>query len=126
MEPYYIDEDIVLDVDYETDDTFKRKTYQKIYKELDIVTADLLPLQIEHTAKCRDDMVMKFTTFDSDDKIHFYQRIENESDKVPNAVHYADSRFQLVDADFEEEVEEEEVEEPMPVEVKCKLSHFCW
>lgn len=110
MEPYYIDEDIVLDVDYETDDTFKRKTYQKIYKELDIVTADLLPLQIEHTAKCRGDMVMQFTTFDSDDKIHFYQRVVNGSDKVPNAIHYADSRFQLVDADFDEEEEEEEEE----------------
>lgn len=111
MEPYYIDDDIVFDVDYETDDTFKRKTYQKIYKELDIVSADLLPLQIEHTAKCRKDMVMKFTALDSDDRINFYQRIQNGEDKVANATNYADSRFQLVDADFDvEESYEEEVD----------------
>lgn len=110
MEPYYLDDDIVFDYDYITRDTYKKETYEKIYKALDLVTANLLPISVEHVAKCKKDMVMKLSTKSNNDDIVFHQRIVNPSDKLPSAYHNASTRFQLVHADFDEvQLEDEEV-----------------
>lgn len=105
LEPFYIDEDIIVTREHVSEDTYKRAIYEKISNDLDGINADLAPMSIEHTAKTHKDLTVKISHEHGDGETTYLQRVSVSQSKVQPPLRTAKSRFLLVHPhlDMEEE-----------------------
>ena len=116
LEPFYIDEDIVVTKDHVSEDTYKRVIYEKISSDLNQINADLAPLSIEHTAKTHKDFTVKISHEHGDGETTYLQRVKLRESKVQKPLRTAKSRFLLVHP----HLDVEEVEQPEQVNVPTR------
>jgi hypothetical protein len=111
LEPFYIDEDIIITRDHVSEDSYKRAIYEKISTDLDIINADLAPISIEHTAKSHSDLTMKISHEHGDGETIYLQRVKVSPSKVQKPLRTAKSRFLLVHPHLDKVEAKQEVDE---------------